>query len=94
MIYQIIFNSIFLSSNLTANNSTAILYLSSYNNYKTNKEGLIMRNKNVKCNACGSQNWSGALYCEKCSGDLYHNHNDEKIAAKLEQINNTFKLWE
>lgn len=48
-----------------------------------------MKNKNVKCDVCGSQNWSGALYCEKCSGDLYHNHNDEK----LEKVNNIFKLW-
>lgn len=52
-----------------------------------------MRNKNVKCNACGSHNWSGALYCEKCSGSLYHNHNDEKIAAKSSRANNIFELW-
>ena len=53
-----------------------------------------MRNKNVKCNICGSQNWSGALYCEKCSGDLYHNHNDQKTAAKIKKENKIFKLWE
>lgn len=52
-----------------------------------------MKNKKVQCNVCGSQNWSGALYCEKCSGDLYHNHNDEKNAAKTEQVNKFLNIW-
>lgn len=54
-----------------------------------------MKNKNVKCNICGSQNWSGTLYCEKCSGDLYHNHNynEEKSSAKINQLTKIFKLW-
>lgn len=52
-----------------------------------------MKNKNVKCSVCGSYNWSGALYCEKCSGDLYHNQHDEQAAAKMGQLNRIFKLW-
>ena len=52
-----------------------------------------MKNKNVRCSVCGSHNWSGALYCEKCSGNLYHNHSEEKRAAKLEQTNKIFNLW-
>lgn len=52
-----------------------------------------MKNKNVKCSMCGSQNWSGTLYCEKCSGDLYHNHNKENASTKIEKTNKIFKLW-
>ncbi|SFL90507.1 hypothetical protein [Halanaerobium salsuginis] len=53
-----------------------------------------MKNKNVQCEVCGSKNWSGALYCEKCSGDLYHNHSEDKLTAKINNINKIFKLWE
>lgn len=52
-----------------------------------------MKNKNLKCEVCGTRNWSGALYCEKCSGDLYHNHQKEAAAAKITPINNIFKIW-
>ncbi|ADO77775.1 hypothetical protein [Halanaerobium praevalens] len=52
-----------------------------------------MKNKNVECKFCGSKNWSGELYCEKCSGDLFHNQNAQKSAAKFDQINSLFKLW-
>lgn len=27
--------------------------------------------KKVKCPVCGTHNWSGSEYCEKCSGALY-----------------------
>ncbi|WP_167935742.1 hypothetical protein [Halothermothrix orenii] len=30
-----------------------------------------MKAKKVKCPVCGTHNWSGNEYCEKCSGALY-----------------------
>ena len=53
-----------------------------------------MKNKNVECKICGTRNWSGEIYCEKCSGALYHNHNQEKAAAKLKSSDYLLALWD
>ena len=35
--------------------------------------------KNVKCQDCGKKNYSGQVYCEKCSGNLYRQQIEEVV---------------
>ncbi|MFW6034946.1 MAG: DUF7577 domain-containing protein [Halothermotrichaceae bacterium] len=34
-----------------------------------------MKTKRAKCPVCGTHNWSGVEYCQKCSGALYEENN-------------------
>lgn len=40
--------------------------------------------KKVKCEVCGTRNWSGTEYCEKCSSKLDY-ANIENVEKKLEK---------
>ena len=40
--------------------------------------------KKVKCETCGTRNWSGNEYCEKCSGTL-DNDNIVNMAEKVKK---------
>ncbi len=40
--------------------------------------------KKVECKACGTRNWSGNEYCEKCSGKLDYD-NIVNMAEKVKK---------
>ena len=35
--------------------------------------------KNVICKDCGEKNYSGSVYCTKCSGNVYKQELEDKI---------------
>lgn len=37
--------------------------------------------KKIKCDVCNTRNWSGSIYCKKCSTELNYD-NIENIAYK------------